>query len=797
MVILTMAVCIGVNSAVFSIVYSVLLSPLPFHDSDAIVLMGNRYPRVGAGEVLWSAGGDYVDRKRAVTALENQALFQSISRTLELEDGAERLPGMEVTPSLFDALRVSPLLGRTFDESEGEPGNHEKIILSHALWQRLFAGDRNAVGRDVRFNGRPHEIVGVMPEDFLFYDSEALFWIPLALTPRQTQAYHSNNWFNIGRLLPGASIEQAQAQVDALNAANLERFPEMREVVLNAGFETRVVRLRDHLVRDIEPSLRLLWGGAGLLLLIGALNAAGLVAARSSAMVKELSTRLALGAGLGRLARQIAAENVGLSLVGGVLGLGLAAGLLTSLGTLRLDAFPRAAEVGVSLSTVLFSLGAAVLVGLLIAAFNYGHLLQLGLGRSLTNSSRSVAGGRNAGFLRKGLVVSQVALTFIVMSSAALLLASFWELLDVEPGYSVEGVWTATTAAPRSRYAGQPELNALTTRSLEAIRALPGVKAVGAVSAVPLAGQFIDSVILAEGYFLRPGESVISPIYLEASPGYFEAMGIKLLQGRDFDARDTPDSEHVVIIDEGLAERFWPGENPLGRRMYQPTLPDLTRVDENTNWLTVIGVVESVRMRNLAGTDNEAGAYYLPFSQSHPRNFTFALAVDGSSPTLPAQLRSIFADLDSTLALFDIRTMAERASDSLSTRRSILTLLLSFGVVSLFLASVGLYGVLSYLLVQRRREVGIRMAVGCTPAGVFRLFLLEGAMLAGVGILGGIGAALLGQQALEGLLYGVRPLEPLVVGLVILLLAAVSFLAVVGPAWGAARTDPSRALSEQ
>ncbi len=797
MVVLTMAVCVGVNSAVFSIVDSVLLSPLPLPDSDALVLMGNRYPRVGAGDVLWSAGGDYVDRLQAVTALEDQALFQLISRTLESEDGAERLPGMEATPSFFQALRVSPQIGRAFHQSEGEVGNHEKIILSHALWQRLFAGDPEAVGRDIRFNGKPHEIVGVMPEAFLFFDPDATFWIPLALTERQKQAYHSNNWFHIGRLLPGASIEQAQAQVDALNAANLERFPEMREVVLNAGFETRVVRLRDHLVRDIEPSLRLLWGGALLLMLIGALNATGLVAARSSASLKELGTRLALGAGLGRLARQIAAENIALALVGGLLGLGLAAGLVASLGALRLDAFPRAAEVAVSFETVLFALAAAIFAGLLIAGFTCGHLLQLGLGRSLTDSSRAVAGGRHAGLLRKGLVVSQVGLTFVVMSSAALLLASFWELLEVEPGYAVERVWTATTAAPRSRYPGQPELNALTARSLESIRSLPGVKAAGAASAVPLAGQFIDSVILAEGYFLRPGESVISPIYLEASPGYFAAMSIDLLKGRNFDERDTPDSEQVVIIDEGLAERFWPGADPIGRRMYQPTLPDLTRVDENTNWLTVVGVVESVRMKNLAGTDNEAGAYYLPFSQSHPRNFTYAVATEAESTTLPSQLRSIFTKLDPALALFDIRTMAERAASSLASRRSILILLLGFGGVSLFLASVGLYGVLSYLLVQRRREVAIRMAVGCTPAGVFGLFLQEGAILIAIGILGGLGAAALGQRALEGLLYGVRPLEPGVIGAVILLLAAVSFLAVVAPAWGAARVDPSRALSEQ
>ena len=797
MITFTLAVCIGSNTAVFSIVDSVLLRPLPVPEADDVVLMGNLYPKVGSGDLFWSAGGDYVDRLRGVTALESQALYQVTARTLESDSGAERIAGMEATPSLFDVLRIAPARGRAFDASEGSVGNEGVIILSHALWQRLYGGDPNAIGTDLRLNGRPHEIVGVMPQDFLFHDPSVTFWIPLALSVRQQRAYHSNNWFHIGRLKPGASIEQVQAQVEALNAANLDRFPEMREVILNTGFVTRVTKLKDYLVRNIKGSLTLLWIGACLVLLIGALNAAGLVVARSSARTKELGTRLALGAGLGRLSHQILAENLALATLSGIFGLALAFAFVGSLETIGLARFPRASEVTIGPWTALFAFGVSVLAGLTIASFSIAHLSSLSLSGALRDSSRSAAGSRRIGSVRKALVVAQVSLTFVLLTGSALMLASFRELLRVEPGYAIDGILTAKTAAPSSRYGNQADLNALTTRALDQIRAIPGVSFAGATSAVPLSDGYIDTVILAEGYLLQPSESVIAPLFVGVTPGYFEAMGMTVRRGRNFDARDTADSPPVIIIDEGLAERFWPGMDPVGRRMYQPTLPDLINAGPNTRWMTVIGVVDRVRTKNLEGADNEAGAYYYPFSQNHPRNFTFAVKTSADPARMAGELRGVVAGIDPTLALFDIRTMSDRAEASLGSRRSALTLLLGFGGISLFLASVGLYGVLSYLQVQRRREVSIRLALGSTPSGIFGLFLREGATLVGAGVIGGLLAASLGQKLLAGALYGVHPLEPTVLALVALLLAAIALAAVAGPAWGAANVDPARALSEQ
>lgn len=792
MIVLTLAVCIGAEVAVFSVVDSVLLQPLPGPDSDRIVLMANRYPNSGAGEIIASSGGDYVDRLRDVAALDEQALFQSVTRTLDVDGRAERIDGMEATPSLFRLLQAPALLGRTFTEAEGELGAHRKIVLSHALWRRLFVEDPAAVGRELRLDGRPYQIVGVLPEEFRFYDPNVAYWIPLALTPEQQQAHHSNNWFNIGRLARGASIEQVQAQVDALNHANLDLFPEMRQAILDIGFHTQVMPLKDHLVRHVRESLHLLWLGASLLLLVGALNAAGLVITRTAGRGREFGARLALGAGLGRLSRQTAVESLVLAFVGGGVGLALAWLVVDSFPSLGLDQFARAAEVAIGPASVLFTVGVSLLVGLLIAAFTVVHLRRLPINETLRDAGPSLAGGRRAGAGRRIVVAAQVSGAFVLLAGSALMLVSFRQLSRVEPGYRLDGVLTATTSVPEAAYPS-PRLSAFSRDALAALRAIPGVEAAGAVSRVPLSQSFNDSVILPEGYVHSPGDSIASPVYLSASPGYFESMGVELLRGRAFGDRDTADSQRVLIVDEDLAERFWPGLDPIGRRLFQPDSPTM-QVSPETEMFTVVGVVRRIRLKNLAGTDNSAGAYYFPFAQRHPRTFTFTVSTSRDDAALTADVRSALQRLDPTLPLFDVRTMAARAADSLSARRAALTLLLGFGALGLLLASVGLYGTLSYLLAQRRREVGVRLAVGCTPAGILRLFLGEGVAMVAAGLAVGLVVAVLARGMLESFVFGVAALDPLVLGAVAALLSAVALAAVAGPALAAARTEPSLAL---
>jgi predicted permease len=378
-VVLTLAVCIGANTATFAIVHSVLLRPLPVPESGRIMLTSNAYPKAGAPDMGYSSAADYYDRLKGMTAFEEQAMFDYASQTLEINGVPQRIDGMAATPSLFRLLRVATALGRTFTEGEGEIGAEQKVILSDGLWRQILGSGPGAVGRQIRLNGRPFTVVGVMPRGFIFLDSEVRLWVPLAFNPQQKTAYHSNNWFNIGRLRPGASIEQAQAQVDALNAANLERFPQFKQLLLDAGFHSKVRVLQDWLVRDVREALYLFWAGAALVLLIGALNLSNLGLARVTLRRKELATRMALGAGRAQVARQLVVENVLIALAGGAAGIALGGALLWSVAGSGIGHLPRSHEVGIGAMAVLVSVALAAVTGVLMGLAPLAQIFQVNL----------------------------------------------------------------------------------------------------------------------------------------------------------------------------------------------------------------------------------------------------------------------------------------------------------------------------------------------------------------------------------------------------------------------------------
>ncbi len=795
---LTLAVCIAANTATFAVVNSVLLRPLPVPEAGAILLLSNQYPKAGAGESDFSSAGDYYDRLKAVTAFQEQAMFRFSNQAVDRNGAPEQVLGMTATPSLFRLLRIPPALGRTFSDAEGETGAEQKVVLSHGLWQQLYGGAPGVLGRELRLSGRPFTILGVMPRSFVFLNPEVRFWTPLAFTAQEKAGYHSNNWYHVGRLQPGAGAPQAQAQVDALNAANLERFPQWRELLINAGFHTKVEPLQEMLVRDVKGALYLLWGGAAFVLLIGGLNIANLALARFTLRRKELATRLALGAGRAQLTRQSIVENVLLASTGGLAGVALGAALLRALTTVGLDRLPRAQEVHIDLTVVLAALAAAVLVGVSIGFLPLAQFFKVSLTSVLHENSRTGTGGRRARQVRQGLVVAQVGFAFVLLVGAGLLVASFRRLLQVYPGFQSEGVITASTSAPPSLYRGSPELRVLMRRTLEAIRRLPGVTAAGATTSIPFGGGYSDSVILAEGYAMKPGESLISPRRIIITPGYLEAMNIPLLRGRYFEEGDIHTSPPVVIVDERLARRFWADRDPVGQRMYQPSSPsDVYKIDERTRWLRVVGVVRSIRLEDLAGTGSPVGAYYFPWAQNLTRSFTFAVKTTADTGAAIRTVRGEIARSDPELALFDVRPMAERAALSLSSRRASMTLALGFGGLALFLSAVGIYGVLAYLVTQRRREIGIRIALGSTAAGVLKLVLREGLLLVGSGLVLGIAGAVALRKAVENEIYGVRPLDPVVVGAAAAVLAMVAFAACLAPARRAIEVDPVVVLSEQ
>jgi predicted permease len=796
-VVLTLAVCIAANTTTFAVVNSVLLRPLPVPDSQAIVLMSNQYPKAGVSDSRNSGSGDYYDRLAGVPALKEQALFRNTTQTMDLNGSAEQVPGMSATPSLFGLIHVAPLIGRTFTEQEGEIGKEQKVILSYQLWQRLYKGDPSALGRQLRLNGRVFDIVGVMPANFDWVDPDVRFWIPAAFTPADKVVRHSNNWYHVGRLKPGAGMAQVQSQVDAINMVNLDKYPAYKEAIINAGFHTTVEPLQHVLVKGVEGSLYLLWGAAIFVLLLGGLNIANLVLARLTVRRKEIAVRLALGVSRGRLAKDLLVESVLLSGFGGVAGILLGAGALKVLVAAGLDKFPRANEVHIDASVALVALTMAIAVGILTGLMPLADVFQTNLNDSLRDGSRTGTTGTKTRRLRQGLVVAEIAFAFLLVTAAGLLLTSFRNLLAVDPGFNTNNVLTASFSAPRAKYKGDPELRSLMSRILDSARALPGVTSVGSTSTIPFGGSYSDSVIFVEGYRMKPGESVISPHQLNVTPGYFEAMNIKLVHGRLFDGRDNADAPTAIIIDEKLAHHFWPDSSPLGRRMYNPqTAEEVNGPTAKTHWYTVVGVVASVRLEDLEGSGNRVGAYYFSYPQNPDRTATLALRTNVTASSVLGALRAAVARIDPEIAVFDAKTMVEREELSMASRRMSMTLALAFGSLALFLSAIGIYGVLAYLVTQRRREIGIRVALGSTGAGIVKLVLREGFVLvAGGVVLGAVGVVSL-QKAVANEVYGVHPLDPMVIGSVVVVLTAIAMAACALPARRASRVNPVSVLSE-
>jgi len=538
-----------------------------------------------------------------------------------------------------------------------------------------------------------------------------------------------------------------------------------------------------------------LWGGALLVLLIGGLNIANLALARLALRRKELATRIALGASRAQIMRQLILENLGLALLGALGGIALGAGVLRTLNAIGLEHFPRASEVRMDSAAVLVSLALSLGAGLFVGLFPLASISKIGISDALHEDSRTGTTGKKSRSIRQLLVAAQIGFAFALLVGAGLLLASFRLLLQVDPGFNANGVVTASVALPRSRYTKDEVLRDFMNRALLAIRAIPGVSLAGATEVIPLGGNHYDNVILAEGYQMKPGESLISPLRMAVTPGYFEALGISMVRGRTFDDRDNENASRVIIVDERLAQHFWPDRDPLGRRMYLPGgAKDLLKTDEHTVWFTVVGVARTLRYENLDGSGAAFGAYYFPNSQEPAGSFTFVLKTTADSNSIVHALRTEISSTDRDLAVFDVHSMAERIDLSLSSRRTSMLLANAFGVVALFLASLGIYGVLAYLVAQRTREIGIRVALGSSRIGILRLVLREGLELVAIGlVLGFVGAAFL-QKAVASEIYGLRPLDPLVLASVMALLASVALAACAIPARRATRVDPMVAL---
>jgi predicted permease len=799
--IVTLAVCIGANAAIFAVVNSVLLQPLPVAHAEQLVHMYNAYPGAGLEEGRGSTGvPDYYDRLRETDVFQEQALYNTRGATLSGSGEAERIQTMTATPSMLRLLQVQPVRGRLFNEQdEGEIGKTDKVILTYASWQQWFGGRDSAIGSQVRLNGAPFTVVGVLPRGFSFLDPEVRLWTPIAFTAaeKSDDSRHSNNWSYIARLKPGATIEQARQQIDALNARNLDRFPALKQILINAGFHTVVVPLQAHLVREVRGTLYLLWGGVVFVLLVGAVNVTNLMLVRSTARMRELATRHALGAGLSRIARQLLTETLLLALGGAAVGLGLGYAAVKGLSLLSIDATPQGTPVVVDAAVVGFTAALALGLTVLIALIPILGLRRLNLSQAFREEGRSGTAGHGARMVRRTLVAAQVAFALMLLVGAGLLLASFQRVLGVNPGFESSHVLTGRVSPPTARYKGDDEVRAFWNRFTDRVRALPGVQAAGITSNIPLSGDTSDSVILAEGYVMAQGESLVSPFQAAVSPGYFEAMNIPLVRGRVFRPSDDEKAPGVVIIDERLAKRFWQGQDPIGRRMWKPESAGELKdgPGPKTHWFTVVGVVGNIRLTGL--TEKEpVGAYYFPFAQNVGRSRVLAARTAGDPAALTATIRSILREIDPELPFSNVMPMQQRVEQSLVSRRTPMLLASLFGAIALFLAAVGIYGVLAYQVAQRRKEIGIRLALGSDARRIFTLIVSEGLLLLALGVGAGLAGAFAIRRAMATQLFGVQPMDPAVLAIVTVVLAAVAFLACAVPARRAAHIDPLVALTE-
>jgi predicted permease len=799
-VLLTLAICIGSNVAIFSVIHTVLLEPLPYQDADRLVTMFNSYPGAGA-ERASNGSFDYFQRRENVAAFEEVAAYQGFGNTVGEPGATERVSSMQVTPSFFALLGVEPVLGRAFTEDEMDVGNHQKVILTHGYWQERFGGAADVVGRDLRVDGQPFTVVGVLPEDFRVVNRpDTRFFLPIPFTEaeRTIEAWHSNNYQMMARLAPGATIEQALAQVDAMNEALIDSWPlpNARQLLADARYHVRILGAQEDLVGDVRPMLYMLFAGVAFVLLIGCVNIANLMLARSQVRRGELATKLAMGAQRLRVARQVLTEAIVIALVGGALGVGVGALGLRLLTILGADDLPRGTEIAINGPVLLFTVVLAMGAGVLFGAIPVTHVLRGDLSAVFRTETRTGTSSRKAVLLRSSLVTGQVALAFLMLIGAGLMFMSFRAALRVEPGFDPKGVFTAFVSLPEARYPDGEARRQFTDELLGEVGSIPGVRHASVTNQLPFSGSNSSSVIMPEGYMLAPGESLLSPYRSVVGADYFEAMGIPVLEGRAFQASDGPDQPNAIVLDEWLARRYFPDSSPLGKRMYQG-VPGMDSIPES-NYATIVGVVASVKQNDLTASDAEhVGAYYYSVRQQ-PMGFqTLVVRTDLEAADLTSPVRDALARLDSELPLFGVETLQSRMDESLVSRRAPMALLLVFAGVAMFLAVIGIYGALAYSVTQRTREMGIRLAMGSDPAGIFRIVVGQGLRVTGLGLAVGILASLGLVRLIESMLFGVQPTDVRVMAVVAVALALVAFVACVIPAWRATRVDPVTALNYQ
>ena len=782
---LTLALGIGATTAIFSVVRAVILRPLPYPDAERITMVWMDNRRMGLREDIhsWANLEDYRNQNRVFTAI---AGYYSTGLNLtggcaETECEPQRVRAGAATADLFTVMRVRPLTGRPFTVAEEQPGSDAVVVISHGLWQRQFGGSESAIGRTVRLNGRERTVIGVMPPDFTFPEARTDVWIPLALDPDDRQNRQAFGFYAVGRLRDGVSLDRARAEMSTLASALETQYPSNRD------YGVYLVPLPEQVVGPtLRTSLWVMLGAVGAVLLIACANVANLMLSRAAARDREIGVRIALGSGRSRLVRQLLTESMLLALVGGALGLLVAWLGLRALVTLAPEDLPRIGEVRldavVLVVTALVTLFTGIAFGLAPALDAWRSNLAV----VLREGGRSGAGGARGERTRRILAGAQVALVVILLTGAGLLIRSFGALQSVDLGFRPEGLLTMRIALPSAKYEQPAKRVEFWEALLARAAAIPGVQGVGGIQDIFLSPTPNSTSFTIEGRAPTPEDANIELPLDAVTPDYFRVMGIPLRSGRTFTARDNQDAEEVVMINESMARRFWPGEEAVGKRFkYGPA-------DGGGPWMTVVGVVGDMRR---TGFDAPVRfETFRPITQRVAGNLTLVARTAGDPASLTSAMRAAVKAVDPEQPVHEVATMDQLLSSRVAQRRFSMALLGSFAALALILGIVGVYGVTSYLVSQRTREVGVRLALGAPPGGVVRMMVGQGMRVAAAGVAVGVAGAFVVTRAMGSLLYGVGAFDVPTLGAVVLLIGLATLMANWLPARRAAGVDPVAAL---
>jgi predicted permease len=781
--VLALALGIGANSAIFSVVNAVLLRPLPFDMPEQLMTVQGRNERDGSVFNEHSYP-NYVDLRDQSRSFAHVAAYSPTTAFITGGEEPERVRGVIASADLFPLLGVQPALGRVFTREEDKPGAPRTVVLSYGLWQRRFGADPKIVGQEIPL-GSPTLVLGVMPQGFKYplggdnYD----FWMPLSNSVAASDLTGRGSVFLpiVARLRAGVPLEQAQAEADTIASRLAMQYPET-----NAGQGYALKPLHENLVGDLRPALLVLLGAVGCVLLIACANVANLLLARAAARQKEISIRTALGASRWRIVRQLLTESLLLAFMGGALGLLIAMWGIDLLLAASPADLPRLNEVALDGRAVGFTVAMTLLTGVIFGLAPALQASKADVNDALKDGGRgsSEAGSRNK--LRSALVVAEVAISLVLLVGAGLLAQSFLRLLNVTPGFDPERVMTLDLAMGRKKYPDAARQVAFMRDLLQRASTLPGVEAAGVVNPLPLNGNFDAYTFDFPGRTPFPPADQPSADRRVISPDYFRAMSIPVRKGRPFSERDVRDAPAVVVINETFAQRYFAGAEPLGQRIVFTDAPDSPARE-------VVGVVADVRH---AGLDAPAGLeYYVPYYQAPATRVTLvARTASGDPASIAPGLRGLIRETDKDLPLWNIRTMKSLLSGSVARHRFNMTLLGIFALVALLLASLGIYGVMSYSVTHRTHEIGIRLALGARPADVLKMVLKQGMLLAGVGVALGLACSFALTRSMSSLLYGVSATDPLTFGLISLLIIIVAFAANYLPARRATKVDPMVAL---